>query len=143
MSYLYLGLAAVSGIAMAVQGSLNTRLSKAFGLLEATLIVHGSAAIILLTLLLIPNLRSDHTSTAPWWAYLGGILGIAITFLVILSIPRIGVVSTTTAIILGQVGMAALIDHFGLFGLHPVPFPLYKLMGIAFLAIGAKILLAN
>jgi transporter family-2 protein len=41
----------------------------------------------------------------------------------------------------GQIGMAALIDHLGWLGIQPIPFSPLKLLGVALLAVGAWILL--
>ncbi len=56
-------------------------------------------------------------------------------------IPRLGVASATTAIIVGQVLTALCIDHLGCFGLDKVPFTWTKLLGLALLAAGAWLLL--
>lgn len=137
-------LAMISGILMAVQGSLNAALSKSTGLWEATFVVHviGTAALILIIFLLHAG-RCDwrSLSQAPWYSYLGGIAGIFIIYLVASSIPRVGVSNATTAIIIGQVLTAVIIDHMGAFGLDRVPFGWNQLAGMALLAAGAKLLL--
>ncbi|MGQ9712131.1 MAG: DMT family transporter, partial [Desulfotomaculales bacterium] len=78
---------------------------------------------------------------APWYTYLGGILGVLIIYAVVRSIPRVGVAPATTAIILGQVLTAALIDHLGLFGMQKLPFTWYRLVGAALMAAGAWLML--
>ncbi len=49
---------------------------------------------------------------APWYTYLGGLLGVAIVYLVVASISQIGVAAATTAIIVGQVTTAAVVNFF-------------------------------
>ena len=137
-------IAVASGIAMAIQGSLNAPLAKILGLLESTLIVHASAAILLVIMIFV--LRMGHGdfssySQAPWYLYLGGAIGIAITVGVMFSIPKLGVATATTAIIVGQVATATIVDHFGLFGLQKIPFTWTKLIGVVLLAAGAKFML--
>jgi len=78
---------------------------------------------------------------APWYTYLGGFLGILIFYGVMRSIPKVGVAPATTAIILGQVLTAGLIDHFGLFGMERSPFTWLKLAGTLLMAAGAWMLL--
>ncbi len=78
---------------------------------------------------------------APWYTYLGGILGVLIIYLVILSIPKVGVAPATTAIILGQVFTAGLVDHFGLFGMQKIPFSIYNVLGTLLMAGGAWLIL--
>lgn len=135
-------IAGVSGIAMALQGSMNSGLAKIVGLLQATFTVHLTAAIA--TLILLFGLNQAEFSKflqAPWYYYLGGILGVLITYGVVASMPKVGVANATAAIIVGQVTAACVIDCLGLFGLEKMPFAWYKLLGVALLAAGARIML--
>ncbi|HHW41784.1 MAG TPA: DMT family transporter [Syntrophomonadaceae bacterium] len=136
-------LALAAGITMALQGSLNTVLGKVVGLLEATFFVHviGTAALVALLWFGLGQGSLARYAQAPWYAYLGGILGVAIIYLVQASISKLGVAIATTAIVVGQVSTALLIDHFGLFGLREIPFTWWKLLGLIFLATGAKLML--
>ena len=134
-------LAALCGAAMAVQGSLNSILGKFIGLLPATLLVHlvGTLGVILVC-------RWDGSAwgklgQAPWFAFLGGLLGVLIVYGVAASIPRLGVANATTAIIAAQITMAVAIDHFGLFGLKAIPFSWWKAAGMALLVLGTRLLL--
>ncbi len=68
-------------------------------------------------------------------------MAIIITYGVIISIPELGVAVATTAIVTVQVLTAAVIDHFGLFGLDRIPFNWVKFTGIIFLAVGVRLLL--
>ena len=137
-------LAFIAGMAMAVQGSMNTGLGKIVGLLEATFIVHiiGTATLILLLFLLrIGQGNLSKFPQAPWYLFLGGVVGVLILYTVVASISRVGVATATTAIIVGQVGTALLIDHLGLFGLERIPFSWLKAVGVILLAVGAKFML--
>lgn len=139
-------LALSSGVAMAVQGTINSAFSKIIGLLEATLIVHLTATIIVVTMLFGFGLGQGQLSKigeTPWYLFLGGVLGVAITYLVVASIPKVGVALATTAIIVGQVGTACIMDHFGFFGLEKYPFNWYRFGGILLLAAGAKLMLGK
>lgn len=138
-------LAALSGVLMALQGSLNTALGKALGLLEATFVVQVVGAITGLVLLLAGLGQGSllNYKEAPWYTYLGGLLGVAIAYLVVASISKVGVASATTAIILGQVITAAVVDFFGWFGLEPIPFTVWKGLGILLMAGGAWLLLSR
>jgi transporter family-2 protein len=141
---LALAAAALSGVTMAVQGSLNAALSKVLGLLETTFVVHLVGLVLVAVLLFGFRLGDGQLSAyarAPWYYYLGGILGVAIIYLVTHSIPRVGVAPATTAIIIGQVLTASLIDHLGLFGLERLPFTWHRLVGTLLMAGGAWLLL--
>lgn len=139
-------MALASGVAMALQGTLNSALAKIIGLLEATLIVHITATITVLLLLFgfgIGQGDLGKLGETPWYLFLGGLLGVAITYLVVASIPKVGVALATTAIIVGQVSTACLVDHLGLFGLDKYPFTWYRLIGLVLLAAGARLMLSN
>ncbi len=137
-------IAFIAGSVMAVQGSMNSALSKIIGLLEATFVVHVVGTLV--TLILLFGFRLGEGSfgqmlRGPWYLYLGGLLGVLIVYAVVASIPRLGVAVATTVIIVGQVATALLIDHFGLFGLKEVPFTWWKVLGLILLAAGAGIML--
>ncbi|HHW75076.1 MAG TPA: DMT family transporter [Firmicutes bacterium] len=138
--------AALAGIAMALQGSLNAALGKIIGTLEATFIVHAVGIAVILAALYLFRLGSGNIAlikAAPWYTYLGGALGVLIIFGVVLSIPRAGVANATTAIIIGQLVTALVIDHYGLFGLERAPFTLWKASGLALLALGGYLMLCR
>lgn len=146
MILLALSLAFAAGIAMALQGSLNTGLGKIIGLLEATFIVHLVGLVILTALLFLLRLGQGNLSrcgAVPWYLYLGGALGVVIIYAVVASMSRVGVAAATTAIIVGQVGTALVLDHFGVFGLERVPFSYLKVVGIILLAAGARLMLVK
>lgn len=72
-------IAALSGVAMAVQGTLNGALGKAIGLWETTMIVHVVGAAIVGVLIFgfkLGAFELDKCAAAPWYTYLGGVLSI-------------------------------------------------------------------
>lgn len=143
MSLIVLIVAALSGVFMAIQGSLNTTLGKSIGLLAGTFMVHITGSIFALLLLVfgVEEGRWDMLGKVPWYAYLGGLIGVGIVYGVTVSISEVGVATATTAIIVGQVSMACVVDHFGLFGLKAIPFSLWKGVGIVLMAVSAWLLL--
>lgn len=137
-------IAAVSGITMAMQGTLNSAQGKIIGLWETTFIVH-LVGTVLMTILIF-GFRLGHFKlslwvSAPWYTYLGGVLSVVIIYLVAHSIPQVGVAPATTAIILGQVFAAALIDYLGLFGMEKIPFNWCRIAGPFLMAGGAWLML--
>jgi transporter family-2 protein len=138
-------LAFVSGVLMAVQGALNAGLSKVIGLLETTFIVHIIGTVVILLLLFGLKMGKGNLvafAEAPWYLYLGGLVGVGIIYLVAASIPEVGAANATTAIIVGQVLTAIIIDHFGAFGLEQASFGWNQIIGLVLLAIGGKLLLS-
>jgi transporter family-2 protein len=75
----------------------------------------------------------------PLVSHFGGLLSVVIVALVALSISKIGVCNATTAIIVGQVGVAVLIDHLGLLA-YSGSLESLASTGTCFIASGAKLL---
>lgn len=141
---LSLVIASLAGVAMAIQGSINSALGKVIGLWETTFLVHLVGLALVTFLLFICELGDGCWSKfpqAPWYTYLGGVLGVLIIYGVVRSIPQVGVAPATTAIILGQVFTASLVDHFGLFGMQKISFGWYDGFGALLMAAGAWLLL--
>ena len=135
--------AMIAGISMAVQGTLNAILGKHVGQVEATFFVHviGTAAVGLIVAVGLGKGNMSNFLQAPWYAYFGGIISVIIIYGVAASIPEVGVALATTAIIVGQVTTAMLIDHFGMGGLERVPITWPKVGGLMLLAAGARLML--
>jgi transporter family-2 protein len=137
-------IAALSGVLMAVQGSLNTSLSKTIGLMEMAFVVNATGAVALAATLFLFRMGNGDFGVighAPWYAFLGGIIGVAIIYLVAASIPAVGMCNATTAIIVGQVLTAILIDYFGALGLQKYHIGWEQFAGLGLLAVGAKLLM--
>lgn len=144
LSWLYLGLAALSGAAMAIEGSLNAALGKVVGVMESTLLVHLIGSVLVVIIMLIVGTGWGNLGKygeAPWWVYLGGVLSVLIIYALVMAIPKVGVANATTAIIVAQISVAVLVDACGLFGMKRHTFHYYDLLGIALLVVGARILL--
>ena len=138
--------AALAGSFMAIQGSLNAILSKKIGLWETNLIVHVLGVSLLIILVLLVRVGDGAWSEAreaPWYSYLGGVFSILIIYGVAAAISKVGVTSATTSIVFAQLVTAALIDHFGLFGLERIHFDLHRGVGLLFLIIGARLILGK
>lgn len=100
-------IAAISGITMAIQGTLNSQLYQKTSILAATFVVHVIGVILAFAAVLVTRtpLMEYSWLSIPWYLYLGGVLSVIIIGLVAFSIPKIGVANATTAIIIGQVGL--------------------------------------
>lgn len=143
MKWLYLGIAALAGAAMAVQGSLNSVLNKNAGIWPASLWVHVTGAITVLAILIWARapVSSLFAHPAPWPAYLGGFLNVLIIWGVMKSMPAVGVGNATAAIVLLQLITALLVDNCGLLGLKKIGWSWWNLVGIVLMVIGARLIL--
>ena len=87
--------------------------------------------------LLIP---SDVFARTPWWAYLGGLLGMLGLTANILLFPISGSVQTVILPILGQLLMSILIDHFVLFHTLLRPLSFIRFLGLISLIVGVLLI---
>ncbi|WOC33220.1 MULTISPECIES: DMT family transporter [Caproicibacterium] len=130
----------LAGIAMSVQGVLNTRLGDRVGLYETNMVVQGIA--FLLSILAVLFLGSGNLSAlmnVKKVYLLGGFFGILITITVMLAIKGLGPTVAISVILIAQLVAAALIDAFGWFDTDKVPFCWEKFLGVA-LMVGGVVL---
>ncbi|HPT70342.1 MAG TPA: DMT family transporter, partial [Syntrophomonas sp.] len=84
--WIYLLIAAVSGSAMALQGTMNAALGKVVGLWESTLIVHLIGTVTTLLIILVLGVGWSNLSKigqAPWYILLGGVLNVIIIYAIV------------------------------------------------------------
>jgi len=131
-------------MAVALQPSINARLAQKIGILESACISFAVGTLVLLLVVFISgrgSLKGIYSAT--WWELTGGILGALFVSLTILVVPRIGTAATMAAIIAAQLTTGLVLDHFGLFGFKVFPFDLKRLMGLAFLTLGAGLMIRH
>lgn len=131
----------VGGIAVAVQASLAGIITQHLGVLENALVVFGGGFLVALALTLMnQGGKLKSLGSLPWYAFLAGPLGIVIITSIGYTTPRIGLAGTLTLIIVGQLIIGVIFDHFGwLTAIRPFDFP--RLLGILFLFVGTWIVL--
>lgn len=134
------GLGAIAGGMIAIQSVLNATLGQRMGNFGSVLVLTVVSITSLIALIFIfPNTADfkQRPSISEWYLYIGGVLGVAILAAPIFLVPRIGTTSTLVAIVLGQMVMALLIDHFGIFASPKIEVTLTRVLGIALVTFGA------
>ena len=122
---------AVAGALMSVQGAMNTRLGEKIGLWETTALVQGVGFLLSLAVAWIWGKGDVGNLASVNKCYLlGGVLGVGITFFVMLAMKNLGAAVSVSAILIAQVLVAALLDAFGFLGLKKVPFGWNKYVGL-------------
>jgi transporter family-2 protein len=144
MEILLVLLALAAGALLPLQAAINAALRTHAGRAEWAAVV--SFAVGLLGLLAWvtasrqPAPALAALGRAPWWAWIGGLLGAAYVTLVILLTPRLGVAATLGLAVAGQMGAALAMDHFGWLGLAARPVSAAHLAGAALLVAGVVLL---
>mgnify|MGYP004650942115 FL=1 len=125
-------LSIIAGMAMSVQGVMNTRLGEGIGNMEANAFVQGTAfALAMIALLFWRQGSFAALGSVSRLYWLGGALGLVITLTVMLGIKSLGTTVAISIILISQLLVAALIDAFGLMGSEKIAFGWNKFVGLA------------
>ena len=137
-------LSIIAGMAMSVQGVMNTRLGEGIGNMEANAFVQGTAfALAMLALLFYRQGSFAQLGSVSKLYWLGGALGLVITITVMLGIKSLGTTLAISVILISQLLVAALIDAFGLMGSEKVAFDWAKYCGLALMLGGVLLFKAK
>lgn len=71
-----------------------------------------------------------------WWKWTGGTLGALVVFTTIMLAPKVGVSNMLFFIIVGQLIMAMLIDHYGLIHMPIRLATIWKFIGLTIVFLG-------
>jgi transporter family-2 protein len=130
----------IAGSMITIQSVLNSALGKKTGNLGAVLILTTVSTLLLIILIILfpdtANLK-NIPGVSEWYLYVGAVLGVAILAALIFLIPRLGATSTLTALVVGQLFLALIIDHFGLFSFPRFEINLMRAIGIILLVAGS------
>ncbi|MEX5687633.1 DMT family transporter [Pseudomonas silesiensis] len=121
-----------AGAVLSIQAAINGRLGETVGVLRSSLLTFVVGAV--LTGLLILFFEPAHAMSlldVPKWQLGGALFGVVYMMVMVGAVPRVGTAVATVAVIVGQLGMGMLIDHFGWLGN-----PQIELSGSRVLAMG-------
>jgi transporter family-2 protein len=76
----------------------------------------------------------------PWWMWTGGLFGAAFIYMSVVATPKLGAALMLSASIVGQLGAALVIDHYGLFGAEVIPISALRLLGVGLLVAGVVLI---
>jgi transporter family-2 protein len=135
-----LGLAIVAGAMIPFQAGVNVALSRFVGGPSRAALISfaiGTVALLVVSLLATRGLPTlSRASDAPWWVWIGGLLGAFYVFGSIVSAPRLGAVTLIAAVFAGQAVASLVIDHYGWVGFPEQAISPARLAGIGLLAVG-------
>ncbi len=129
----------VGGMFTALQAPTNAMLARPFNSpVNAAFVSFAVGTAVLLLAVLALRVRPDWAGVQalPWYAWLGGAYGAVFVVAAAFSAPRLGVASTITLMIAGQLLAGVLVDHFGGFGIAARPVNLVRLLGVGLVFAG-------
>ncbi|MBN8551262.1 MAG: DMT family transporter [Caulobacterales bacterium] len=132
----------LAGAATALQAPINARLATAVGsAVNAALVSFAVGTVALIGLALVLQVKPDLAATRalPWYAWVGGLCGVVFVIAATWGVPRLGVATTITLMVAGQLFLGLVLDHFGAFGAPRQPINLVRVLGVA-MVIGGVLL---
>lgn len=132
----------VGGAATALQAPTNAKMMTAAGSPVNAAFVSfavGTAALGILAVVL--QSRPDMTAARglPWYAWVGGLYGAVFVVAAAWGVPRLGVATTITLMVAGQLMLSLVLDHFGAMGVPKHPMNWGRVAGVA-LVLGGVLL---
>lgn len=140
MVWLYLLVCLVAGALMPLQAGVNAQLARWVGNPVVASLVSfavGTLALFAYSAALRPQLPAlGALAGAPWWVWVGGLLGAVFVTAAAAFAPRLGAATFISITIAGQVLVSVLLDHFGAVGFAERPVTPLRLLGALLLVAG-------
>ena len=131
----------VGGLAVGIQSILAGAMGQKIGGTATSFIIHlGGMVFSGILLVLRGGEKIRDWRSLPWYMLGAGIFGLILYLTISVTLPRVGGTMMMTLIIIGQLSMGIVIDHFGLFGvaMHPIDLP--RILGVVALLVGGYLI---
>jgi transporter family-2 protein len=127
----------IGGLAVGLQGPLTSMMSQRLGVMESVFVVHFGGAIAAALFLVVRGGGGlGQWRTLPWYVLGAGVLGLVVLSAISFTIPRLGVASTVTLVVVGQLVLSLFLDQFGLLGTEVRQIDAGRLLGVGVLLLG-------
>ncbi|PNS08883.1 DMT family transporter [Solilutibacter silvestris] len=139
-----MGLAALIGMMLPLQGLVNARLGTQIGgpiVAAFVSFLIGTLALGIYLVIARQRIGIGDAATMPMWIWAGGLLGAVYVAIVTLLMPRLGPATVMCLVIFGQVVAALLLDKFGVLQSAPRTVDAVRIAG-ALLVLAGVILVA-
>jgi transporter family-2 protein len=129
----------IAGATIALQAPINASLGRSLdSTIAAAAISFGVGFAVLLGLAFITGGASVFSplSGVAWWQLIGGVIGAYYVWATLWGVPTLGVLTTVSALILGQMVVAVLLDTFGPLGLPVIELSIPRIAAIVLVSVG-------
>ncbi|KGX86537.1 MULTISPECIES: DMT family transporter [Pontibacillus] len=136
MNWIMMILVFCGGLAVAIQSAINGNLGQKIGVFEGAFVsfLVGTVTLFLIMLFFGRGNIVDAFQV-PKWQLLGGVLGSFFVSSMVLAVPRVGVGAALFTVIVAQLTMSSLIDHFGWLGMKQIPLDWNRLAGLGLMIV--------
>lgn len=127
----------IGGAAVGLQSPLAGSMAQRIGGTASSLVMHLSGALFSAILLFLRGgERIREWKTLPWYMLTAGIFGVVLYQTIGITLPRLGSTMMIVLIIIGQLVLGVIVDHFGLLGVVQRPIDLPRVLGVFALILG-------
>jgi bacterial/archaeal transporter family-2 protein len=143
---LFVVLALLTGVAIAVQTGVNTQLRSYLQSPLQAVFVSFTVGTLLVAATLLARREPPPLAkwaSMPWWMWLGGVFGLFIVSTNIVVAPRLGAALLISLAITGQLTTALILDHYGVLGFPVHPISLARAAGAVLLILGVVLIRYN
>lgn len=131
----------IGGAAVGTQSAIVGSMGQKVGGTASSFIVHLSGAIFSgLWLFIRGGEKIKDWQTLPWYMLISGVFGLILYLTISVTLPRLGGTGMVTLVIVGQLLMGMLVDHFGWLNVPVHPISLARVAGMALLLGGAYLI---
>jgi bacterial/archaeal transporter family-2 protein len=138
--WLYLLFAFAAGVVLPFQAGINAELADWVDSPVRAAFVSfavGAVALLLVSLLVFrPVPSAGRLGDAPWWVWLGGLLGGFYVVAAVVTAPHLGAATLIALVVAGQSIASLLVDQFGWVGFEEHPVSPGRLVGMGLVAVG-------
>ena len=128
----------IGGIAVGLQGPMSGVMSAKLGPLGSSLIIHvGGALVSGILLMFVGGVNFRELQTVPRPYLFAGVFGVVLYITLAFTLPRVGATVSIALLILAELVVSVILDHFGWLGQPQHPFSLARALGIALIVGGA------
>ncbi|MEM7302153.1 MAG: DMT family transporter [Pseudomonadota bacterium] len=146
LNFLTLSLIALSftgGALVAAQGPIYARMASDFSSPIVTALVGFSVATIALIIITFTTgvrlPEAAELRAVPWWAWVGGLIGVFQVLVSIFAVPVLGVGMFMVVVVFGQLIASHVYDHFGLLGVEVREISLTNWIGLGLIVSGVML----
>lgn len=131
----------IGGAAVGIQSPIAGAMGRRIGGTASSFVIHLSGMVFSGLLLFGrggENIRDWRT--LPWYMLGAGVFGLILYQTINVTLPRLGSTMMVTLIIIGQLLVGVLIDHFGWLGVVPRPIDASRIFGVLALLVGGYLI---
>lgn len=144
VNYMLYGIVVLAGMSVSLQQVLNSSLRTTISSpVWAGFVSYLVGAIFMLIAALasgLPTVTLQTFAKSPVLPWFSGLFGVVFVMTAIFMVPRLGIATVISLIVLGQMIGSLTFDHFGLFGLAEQPINFSRVLGVVLLLLGVVLI---